>query len=88
MSSSRPPSRCDLICTCSFEPPGPRTNSCGTGCGIGWCMSVCACVRACAAPRRLTFFLSPPEQDLGAYEVKLRLPSGDELPVKVNVVKR
>jgi len=51
-------------------------------------MSVCACVRACAAPRRLTFFLSPPEQDLGAYEVKLRLPSGDELPVKVNVVKR
>ena len=45
----------------------------------------------CLTRRRykaLNLFLSPPEQDLGAYEVKLRLPSGDELPVKVNVVQR
>ena len=28
------------------------------------------------------------EQELGTYEVKLRLPSGDELPIKVNIVKR
>ena len=73
----------------------------GRGVGLG---GVCVCVRLCMCTgmfpdfqqecltrrryKALNLFLSPPEQDLGAYEVKLRLPSGDELPVKVNVVKR
>ena len=27
-------------------------------------------------------------QELGTYEIKVRLPSGDELPVKLYIVKR
>ena len=32
--------------------------------------------------------LEEPIKALGTFEVKLRLPSGDQLPVKLNVVKR